>query len=651
MKKFTTIIAVAMLIVINAITVFGTTQFNDVPSNHWALSSITEMAEKGYILGDLDGNYYPDKKMDKFESSKIFARVAGYKYSGATTQETALYNTAYENNKALLDLYGEKYSKWNSTADREIAYLLEIGVLTANDLNDFVGTTSTGVEGYVALKKEEMTVYMTKAVGKGNEALISSYSHKFNDDSSIATSCKSYVYYLQKNGVISGDEYNYFYPNKAVSKAEFATVLQRTLNAFGTTINDDSSSNSGDTIVTGTIYNVYTNNNLIQLKNEFNVVDTYSYTGSTIITINGSIASIGSLNTGHTVNAVVTSGKVITSMEVTTNSVDNNTNTNNNNNDNDNTNVSVETPMYTIDGIVTLVSNDLITKTVTIDTEIVGLNGVKSVESFVYVINDNTEIYRNNLKSAFSGITVGDEVRAEVVGNVVNKIELYEATRIVTGELIEKNYENSSIYPTFVVELNNGDIAEYVGTSETTYNRDGEGRVHFTQLKIGDELDIKINYSKMLTVYGNGKLTDEKGYIETIHIDSEKTYIELREYKYNEIEKYIVAERSVDVYNLRLGSYVELFLDSKEVYDIDIIEQVGDEPVTGTISNVYRESFKVYSEDYGYIDIDVDDDTIFIDSKTGGSLDYSDIYEDMKVLVVFSADEKNLATTITVLPN
>ncbi len=647
MKKFTTIVAVAMLLAINTVSAFGATQFKDVPSNHWALSSITKMADEGYILGDLDGNYYPDKKMDKFESSKIFARVAGYKYTGATSEETALYNKAYENNKALLDLYGEKYSKWNSTADREIAYLLQLGVLTANDLNNFVGTTSTGVEGYVALTKEEMTSYMTKAVDKSNEALTGSYSHKFNDDSSISTSYKSYVYYLQKNGVISGDEYNYFYPSKAVSKAEFATVLQRTLNTFGTVTTNSNNNNTSGNIVTGTIYNVYGTNNLIQIKNSNNVVDTYSYNGSTIVTINGTVSSINSLNTGYTVTAVVTSGKVVTSMEVTTNT----TNNNNNSNTNNDKDTAVETPMYTIDGVVTLVSNDLVTKKVTIDTEIVGLNGVKSVESFVYVINDNTEIYRNNLKSAFSGIAVGDEVRAEVVGNVVNKIELYEATRLVTGELIEVKYENNSVYPTFVVEFKNDDIYEYVGTKDTTYNRDGEGSVHFTQIKIGDELDVKINYSKMLTVYADGKKTDEKGYVEAIHIDRDQVYIEFKEYKSNDIEKYVVAERNVDIYDLRLGSYVEVFLDSKEVYDIDIIEQVGDEPVTGVVSNVYRDAFNVYSTDYGYIDVDVDDETIFIDSKTGKSLDFNDLYEDMKVLVVFSAEEKSLATTVTVLPN
>ncbi len=647
MKKLTTIITVAMLMINTTVTVFGTTQFKDVPSNHWALSPITKMANEGYMLGDLDGNYYPDKKMDKFESSKIFARVAGYKYTGATADETAIYDKAYETNKALLDLYDEKYSKWNSTADREIAFLLDIGVLTANDLNNFIGNTSAGVEGYVALTKEEMTSYMTKAVNKSNEALVGSYSHKFNDDSSISTEFKSYVYYLQKNGVISGDEYNYFYPNKAVSKAEFATVLQRILSTFGTS----SSDNVGDTSsVTGTLYNVYPSNNLIQLKNAYSVVDTYSYTADTVVTINGAVSSIGNLSAGYDVKALVTSGKVITSMEVTINSTDNNNNSNNSNGTSSETSVT-ETPMYTIDGVVTLVSNDLITKTLTIDTEIVGLNGVKSVESFVYIIKNDTEIFRNNLKSAFSGITVGDEVRAEVVGNTLNKIELFEATRLVEGELLEKKYENNSIYPTFVVELKSGELAEYVGTSDTTYNRDGEGKVHFSQLKIGDSVDIKINYSKMLTVYADGNLTDEKGYIEAIHIDREQVYIEFKEYKSEEIEKYVVADRSVDIYDLRLGSYVEVFLDSKEVYDIDIIEQVGDEPITGVVADVYRDSFNVYSEDYGYIDIDVDSNTIFINSITGGSLSFSDIYDDMKVLVIFSTDEKNLATTVTVLPN
>ncbi len=648
MRNLKTIVAVAMLIVINAVTILGATTFSDVPSNHWAYNQISRMAEQGYMLGDLDGKYYPDKKMDKFESSKIFARVAGYKYTGATADELSLYNKAYESNKALLDLYGEKYPKWNSSADREIAYLLEMNVLTPNDLNSFIGTTSTGVEGYVALTKEEMSVYMTKAVGKNNEALTGSYSHKFNDDSSISSDAKSYVYYLQKNGIISGDEYNYFYPNKAVSKAEFATVLDRTLSTFGTTTVDTS---DNSTAIIGTVYNIYPTNNLIQIKNENNVVNTYTYTNSTVVTVNNVVSSISSLKSGDNIVAMVSSDKVIISIEksVDSTSTDNSNTTDNTNSGNNN--VSIDTPKYVIEGIVTLVSNDLVTKTVTIDTDIVGLNGKQSVESFVYIIDSDTEIYKNNLKSAFSGIKIGDEVRAEVIGNTVVKMELFDAERMISGELVEKIVEGNSVYPTFVVEFNDGTVKEYYGTKDTTYNRDGYGKVNFTQLKIGDDLDIKIYYDEMITVYADGKLTDKEGYIEAIHVDRDETYINVKDSKTKVVEKYVVSTKNVNVYDLRLGSYVEIYLDSKEVYDIDIIEQASDEPVTGFVYDVDRDEFTVYSEEYGYVEIYFDSKTVFIDSKTGDTLDYDDIDEDMNVLVVFSSDERNLATTVTILPN
>ncbi len=641
MKKLKMVVATVMLSIISVATVFGATTFSDVPSNHWAYSQILRMADQGHMLGDLDGKYYPDKKMDKFESSKIFARVAGYKYTGATAEELELYNKAYNNNKAVLDLYGQKFSRWNSSADREIAYLLEVGVLTASDLNDFVGTTSTGVEGYVALTKEEMTAYMTKAVGKGNEALTNSYSHKFNDDSSISQDYKNYVYYLQKNGVVSGDEFNYFYPKKAVSKAEFATVLDRVLNIFGTTpVNKPNSSK----VVMGTVYNVYPTNNLMQIKLDNNTVNTYSYTNSTVTTINGVNSSVTNVKSGNSVAIVVTPDNTISTIEVISSNTPSVPSTGSNN-------TSVDSPKYVIEGIVTLVSNDLVTKTVTIDTNIVGLNGRKTVESYVYIIDDNTDMYKNNLKSAFSGITVGDEVKAEVVGNTVVKMELFDAERLITGELLEKKIEGTNLYPTFLVKLKDGTTKEYYGTKDTTYNRDRHGKVNFTQLKIGDSIDIKVHYDEMLTVYANGTLTNKEGHIEAIHIDRDETYINVKDSKSKEIEKYIVGTKNVNVYDLRLGSSVKIYLDSKEVYDIKILEVGSDDPITGVVYDVDRDEFTVYSETYGYVEVYFDSKTVFMNSKTGNTLKYADIDEDMKVLVVFSSNERNLATTVTVLPN
>ena len=166
--------------------------FKDVNQNFWAYEYINNVAEKGLITADAAGYFKPNDNINKFETAKIFAKTAGYKYNNLTGEEKSFYDNAYEKNKYLLESQAKKYAKWQKVADKEIAFLLEKNIFTPGDLEKFIVKDNKKNEKLRALSKEEAAVYLTRIleedVNKYNDCKVI-----FGDKSFIASDYLSSV--------------------------------------------------------------------------------------------------------------------------------------------------------------------------------------------------------------------------------------------------------------------------------------------------------------------------------------------------------------------------------------------------------------------------------------------------------------------------
>jgi len=208
---------------------FAKTSFPDVDTAHPAYESIMRITDLGLMSGDSDGNFNPDGYIDKFETAMILALIAGYKTRDCTEEEKAYFDKSYEKNSAYLNHFAKTYARWNPAADRQIAYLLEEKILSAADLKEFVGIRSNDTEGVRALTNEEAAVFITKAAGKKDAAASTAATSLYADDSKISAAARPYVYYLKSVNVMTGGANNSFNPRSAITRADFAVLLDKIL--------------------------------------------------------------------------------------------------------------------------------------------------------------------------------------------------------------------------------------------------------------------------------------------------------------------------------------------------------------------------------------------------------------------------------------
>lgn len=682
-------LTVALTISTSAIALADT--FKDVPSTHWAYEAVNNISSKGIIVGDLSGNFNPDSYIDKFETSKILAKVAGYKYTNLTEADRVYYDRVYQNNKAFIDQYHKGFTKWNSTADKEIAFLLEKQIYTSEDLNQFIIKNQSGKEQLRALSREELAVFLVRIMGKQVEASKVSITNPFADDSSITASRKNSVYYLRNLGIISGDSNNKFVPKGAVTKASMCVMLDKVLTKMNgdTTVqppqtnttpsNPDSIVNNIETI-TGTISKVFPSLNVIQI-NVNGAQKLYKITNTAEIKINNFINTINDLKETMNVVAVLNNSEIIQlnatsvstpNINTTPNQPDNNITTNpsintgeqnqnnninqNPNNQNNNTNQNPTVPSVipseaiNIEGTVSSTSDDF-ERTISIDFRILDTRGRITTQTQTYTLTSDCKIVRGNQEDQFSSILKGDTVNVKVYGNTVYTIELDEKNKDFTAILTEKKYDEATKTASLVVETDDGKEYELIVTDRSDISRKSNGTVEWNELRIGDTLEIKATYNKIDEIYAIGSKSNVDGIITNININEEEPSIDLK-LSNGKIKTYNLINGLGDIYSLRVGDTVKLRLDSEEVESLDVKEEAKESSLTGYISSVKKNYITLKNtslRNTSTIKIYFDKNTVFINSRTGRKVDSDELENDMKVYIILQSPMSTNAKTITIL--
>lgn len=630
-------------------TAYAAPVFSDVDSSHWAYSSIIRIADLGVIVGDTEGRYNPNDYIDKFETAKILARISGYKQYDYTESEKAFYDKAYEKNRAYLNQYGKTYKKWNTTADRQIAFLLEKEILTPDDLKDFVGIKSDGTEGIRALTKECAAMFVTKAVGKKTDALTTSLPVLYLDDQTISAAARPYVYYLKSAGFMSGDEKNNFSPREPITKADMAVLLDKVFSyaniepAQISGIPDSAESINLSVpdqmeTVTATFSSFYKSHdiNAVQLTLSDGTRKIYKVSPGLTIYINGFLKTESDLEEGMNVLAVLSNNEIVDIKADTLNGKSEITVA-------DKTNIS----LVSIEGIVLSTSSDNVVKTISVEVKIQNPSGETITEVKSYLLSENCVITRNKEDSSFEDIEKGDIISAEVSGTRLHSMSLEQKSRIIEARFVTAKRNRIGV----VIFTISDSGREYDLTFENSakVTRDGLPS-SWQELRTGDLLNLFCEYDRIRSIDAFGvkkevtgvltqlKITDSASFVTVSGDDGEATY------------KVIPAR--VDVYSLRVGSLVLLHLDSLEAELVQNLEEAKNPRyITGYIS--HKRTSTVVMTNLGAMtqtttEIGFNDKTIFTDSNTGEIITYADIPDKAKIYVVLD-DSLKTALYVTIL--
>lgn len=625
------------------LSVHASPVFSDVDTTHKAYSSIVRIAEMGIIVGDTEGKYNPNDYVDKFETAKILARIAGYKQSDYTESEVAFYDKAYEKNRAYLNQYGKTYKKWNTTADRQIAYLLEKEILTPDDLKDFVGIKADGSEGVRALTKENAAMFIIKAVGKKNSALTSSFPVLYLDDTKISAAARPYVYYLKTAGLISGDEKNNYNPREAITKADMAVLLDKVFTYVGfepgkVTENLTAPSSAGKIeSLTATFVSFYKNQDMdaVQLILNSGEKKIYKVSPNVTIYINGFLRTNSDLTEGMTVNAVLNNNEIIDIKADTLNGgteiiVE------------DVTNIS----MVTINGVVLSASSDSVAKTIAVEVKVQNSGEtVKEIKS--YLLSEGISITRNGIEASFTDIVKGDIITAEVSGVRLYSMKLEQKTRTVEASFVSAQ-KNKQGFIILTVEKSGREFTLTLANL-ATITRDGTAST-WQELRTGDFLQMTCEYEKILELISFSSSSEVSGVLTELRVTSSGSYITVS--GENGFTTYKVIPSRVDVYSLRIGSNVTLYMDSLDVSVINVnTEAKNNRCITGYIQSKRSSSFimtDINAKTASTTQIIFNDNTIFTDSGTGKTISYADLPDKAK-LYVYLDEALKTAIYVTVL--
>jgi len=220
-------LAIVLVISLLTSTTLQANSFRDVPENHFAHEAITWVsnpANGSFMVGDAANNFNPSRVMDVFEAAVTIAMAAGFKYSPAsiTPADQALFDLAYANHGALLRELSAQNPRWRNAANREIAFLLELNLLNPTDLDYFMVQGAGGVEVIASLSKEMATAFVIRLSGNQNIAL--SPTTPFRDEADINQLYRNYAYLGYSLGIV-GSYDGHFTPLRHVTRAEFAQML------------------------------------------------------------------------------------------------------------------------------------------------------------------------------------------------------------------------------------------------------------------------------------------------------------------------------------------------------------------------------------------------------------------------------------------
>ena len=637
----TAAVALAMLFVVGVATPVSAATYKDVPTSHWGYTAINRVTDLGFMSGDLSGNFNPNGYIDKFETTKILAKMAGYKYTGATTAEADYYNACLAKHIGFINLYANKFTMWNATTNKEIAFLLEKGVLVNDDLNQFVVIVN-GKESLRALSREEAAVFFVRLISPGI-TLSNTTTNPFKDDASISAAAKPYVYHLRSLGVVSGDTNNNFSPKGAVVKAAMASMISSVWNIMNPTAPTTPTPSTpapgaNYTTVSGKVGKLYADFRALQVaSSDANNNKIFPVTTTATITIDGAAKTFTDLREGMNFTGVTLNGELISIAATSGGAVPT---------------AAPEVPTTPVTSIVEGTVTAAQATSVNIEVRMLTPRGEIYTEVRTFAIPSNCVITRGGKTTTATAITKGDIAKATITNGVLTKLELQEKDRKFEGEIIAKrlNTTTAGSTPVITVKDSDGNLNELVVTDKSVISRRGVGVTTWSNLRVGDTVEVTTEYEKILTLYASGKYSNIDGYVREIRIMANGACELTFEDTSGKTAVYPVVTGAVNPYDFRVGAKLRLHLDSKEIESFSILQDAGALGFTGVVTRLTASVIEIRDTSTNVKrEFTIDSLTAIRDMSTDKAISITKIDLNSRVTISVDPNNSTRAKTISVV--
>lgn len=662
-RRFSKYICVLSLATACTVTTMAAT-ITDVANNHWAYSAVLDLADRGIMVPTSKGEFKPNQLMNYFEVASVLAKATGYVdidvAPNVDAEFKAQIKSNYEKQKPILATYAAKYSTWDKSYDKQVAYLLGRGYINTSDLDKFI-TKVNKSEIRTIMTKDELSVLAVRLLGKENTAKTAYKTTGFADEKSIKESYRPHVAYLKSLGLINGT--GNFNPSTKVTKALCAKMLDDALvykektQGNGTNSGSNSSSNNNSNTETQTPASEMVTVNRVLTKNtsEYYVslvrnanTSYYTIKATTKVTdASGKQVNITSIPTGARAKVTIElqdGTEYITSLQLMEASSNQTPPTDTSSNQgSSSTMVSGK--------IVGSVNNDVLRLT----------TAEGSVKT--YLLQEGCQITLNGATVTADQLSEGDTVTLTVTNtSMITKIVATKGTSsqvASNGELTAKKLTTNG----YVVTLKQNNNEATVTIPETAKIQRNNKTVDIQEVRIGDTIKVTRTNGEVTLVEATGTRQTVTGTIQEVHLaQTPKVMVKVN----NEIITYIVSDdaelydssirKYVGVRDLHLGQEVSIIADSREMISLDIEDKDSSVKLMGTIKNISRNNdyidvFVGYDPMTGdnkvYKRVNISSDTTIV--KNDKTQSRNVLKEDMEVLIIYKYLDDRLPQKIQII--
>ncbi|MFD1736967.1 S-layer homology domain-containing protein [Bacillus salitolerans] len=262
-------------------------EFEDTKSLEWVKESIGRMKVKGIFNGYGDGTFQPNKPVTRMQSIITAVRLLGL-------EEEAV---AAASSETILAFKDAVYFEKNPEAKGYIIVALENGLFDASE--DKVDPNKPASRVWIS-------TILVRALGLEEQALQSMTDiPNFKDVKEIPAASIGYVNVAVEYGIFTGTEAGLFQPNKNITRAQMAAVLDRT----STSLLEE----NGATTIQGVVTEITEAEAALELTVEISTGETLSYSvdAKLLVSYEGKFLSADQLVVGDPIQFYVEDGKVL----------------------------------------------------------------------------------------------------------------------------------------------------------------------------------------------------------------------------------------------------------------------------------------------------------------------------------------------------
>ena len=650
MKKRNSIVALALILLMTLASILPvmaqSQRFNDVPANHFAFEAINWVSDPAngigaFMVGDASGNFNPNNNLDKFEAAQIFAMATGFRHLIHTLPpaEQAIFTRSWDQNRVFLEGLAGQYTRWNSAANREIAFLMYRGILTQADVSTFVTRTGT-TEVRPLLTRQEAIVWTVRLMGRSAQAnaLTMPQPNPFSDEAQITVAYRRYIYYARNAHIIQGTGGN-FDPLGNFTRAQMATVFFNAL-AERPVQTQGAAGGGATATINGTITAMH-HDTQVTITSAAGT-ETFTFAPNAVVMVDNVHRTPSFLQPGMTSTLLINAQRQILSIRASHAVVTTTTPT---------TPAPTQT-LQTDEGFVESITFN--PQTITIRTQRVNIIGQVINESRLFTIAPGAAITRGGVPTYLANVQINDAAFFRFSGGTIYELSLMERERTLRGELIESRpADHLGGMPTLTIQVESGTTYELRVTSGTNFSRGHVQNLNWNDLRIGDSVVAYVEFDRLLSVHGTGTRSNTSGRLTEIRITERNSEITILRPD-GELSTLIVMPGIFDIYTLRIGMQLEIQLDSREVIEIRVLGSAqGQNPVVlGIVQAIRADGSIIVIEGQG---TNQRSHTIQTNAGTtitrgGSTLGFNDLRVDMNVHVVMTGPQSNVAHSITVLP-